>query len=112
MVFIMDGDRVDEQKAAWYVHTAKEEETEDEGCLYEAAKGLVTGFAAGSLFGAMLSNWSDVPVVLRDKPWPALMRTGSVMAQHGSTLGVVGLAFAGVDVRVVVSLLLFKFVSE
>ena len=62
--------------------------------------GLVTGFAAGSLIGAVLSNWSDVPLVLRDKPWPALMRTGSVMAQHGSTLGVVGLAFAGVDVRV------------
>eukprot|EP00890_Picochlorum_soloecismus_P005168 jgi/Picsp_1/5652/NSC_03011-R1_tim17 domain-containing protein len=99
MTGTMDKNRASEQQKAWYLPSAKEEEPdmEDSGCLYEAAKGLVTGFAAGSLFGAVFSNWSDVPVVLRDKPWPALMRTGSVMAQHGSTLGVVGLAFAGVD---------------
>ena len=57
------------------------------------------GFVAGSLFGAVASNWGDIPVVLRDKPWPALVRTGSVMAQYGSTLALVGAAFAAADVR-------------
>jgi len=70
---------------------------DEQGCLLKAGKGLVTGFMTGSLLGAIFSNWSDVPVVLRDKPWPALVRTGGVMAQHGSTLGGVGLAFAAVD---------------
>lgn len=56
------------------------------------------GFVAGSLFGAVASNWGDIPVVIRDKPWPALVRTGSVMASYGSTLALVGAAFATVDV--------------
>lgn len=55
------------------------------------------GFAAGALFGAVASNWGDIPVVLRDKPWPALVRTGVQMAQHGSTLALVGGTFAAVD---------------
>lgn len=70
---------------------------DEQSCLFKAGKGLVTGFMGGSLLGAIFSNWSDVPVVLRDKPWPALVRTGGVMVQHGSTLGAVGLAFAAVD---------------
>jgi hypothetical protein len=37
-------------------------------------------------------------VVLRDKPWPALVRTGAQMAQYGSTLALVGGTFAAVDV--------------
>lgn len=60
--------------------------------------GLGSGFVAGSFFGAISSNWGDVPVVLRDKPWPALARTGSVMMQYGTTLGLVGLAYSTVDV--------------
>ena len=46
----------------------------------------------------MTSNWGDVPVVLRDKPFPALVRTGSVMAQYGATLALVGGTYATVDV--------------
>jgi hypothetical protein len=37
-------------------------------------------------------------VVLRDKPWPALVRTGGQMAQYGATLALVGGTFATVDV--------------
>jgi hypothetical protein len=48
--------------------------------------------------GAVTSNWGDIPVVLRDKPWPALVRTGSQMAQYGTTLALVGGTFAVVDV--------------
>jgi hypothetical protein len=67
-------------------------------CPSRIASGLGSGFVAGSLFGAVASNWGDVPVVLRDKPWPALVRTGSVMAQYGSTVAMVGAAYATVDV--------------
>lgn len=63
--------------------------------------GAGSGFIAGSLMGAVSSNWGDVPVVLRDKPWPALARTGSVMMQYGATLGLVGLAFSTVDVGLI-----------
>ncbi|KAL4428487.1 hypothetical protein ABPG75_002576 [Micractinium tetrahymenae] len=59
--------------------------------------GVGVGFAAGALLGAVASNWGDVDVVLRDKPWPALVRTGSQMAQYGSTLALVGGTFAAVD---------------
>lgn len=37
-------------------------------------------------------------MVLRDKPWPALVRTGSQMGQYGATLALVGGTFATVDV--------------
>lgn len=66
-------------------------------CPSRIATGLGSGFIAGSLFGGIASNWGDVPVVLRNKPWPALVRTGSVMMQHGATLGLVGLAYSTVD---------------
>lgn len=67
-------------------------------CSSRIAVGLGSGFLAGNLFGGIASNWGDVPVVLKDKPWPALARTGSVMLQHGATLGLVGLAYSTVDV--------------
>lgn len=67
-------------------------------CPTRMALGLGSGFIAGNLLGAVASNWSEVPVVLRDKPWPALARTGSVMVQYGTTFGLVGLAFSTVDV--------------
>lgn len=68
-------------------------------CPSRIAIGLGSGFAAGALLGAVKSNWGDVPVVLRDKPWPALVRTGSVMTQFGTTLGLVGLTYSAVEVR-------------
>jgi hypothetical protein len=67
-------------------------------CPTRMATGLGAGFAAGSLFGAVASNWGDVPVVLRNKPLPALVRTGGTMVNFGTTLGLVGLAFSAVDV--------------
>ena len=69
-----------------------------EDCPTRISVGIASGFVAGSLFGAVASNWGDVPLVIRDKPWPALLRTGSVMMQYGATLGLVGLAFSTVDV--------------
>lgn len=72
---------------------------EERPCASRIVTGFTSGFFSGSLFGAIASNWSDVPKVLRDKPWPALVNTGKVMAQHGATLGLVGLAYSTVDVR-------------
>ena len=69
-----------------------------EDCPTRISMGIASGFVAGSLFGAVASNWGDVPLVIRDKPWPALVRTGSVMMQYGATLGLVGLAYSTVDV--------------
>ena len=67
-------------------------------CPTRMALGLGSGFVAGNLFGAISANWGDVPLVLRNKPLPALARTGSVMLQHGTALGLVGLAYSTVDV--------------
>lgn len=74
-----------------------------EDCPTRIAAGLGSGFIAGGLLGAISSNWSDVPVVLRDKPWPALVRTGNVMLQYGTTLGLVGLAYSTVEVSATAS---------
>ena len=68
-----------------------------EDCPTRMAIGLGTGFAAGAILGAVASNWGDVPVILRNKPWPALLRTGSVMLQYGATLGTVTLTYSTVD---------------
>lgn len=70
-----------------------------EDCPTRVAIGLGSGFAAGALGGAVVSNWGDVPAVVRNRPWPALVRTGSVMASYGTTLGLVGFTFAAVEVR-------------
>lgn len=59
--------------------------------------GTVSSFVAGNITGALAANWGDIPVVLRNKPWPALQRTGRIMLQYGGTFGAVGLAFTGVD---------------
>lgn len=50
---------------------------------------------AGALTGAVASNWGDIKV---PSAWPALVRTGSQMAQYGTTLALVGGTFATVDV--------------
>ena len=74
------------------------EDGKAQDCPTRMALGLGSGFVAGNFFGAVASNWGEVPVVIRNKPLPALARTGSVMLQYGTTLGLVGLAFSAVDV--------------
>lgn len=69
----------------------------DQSIPTRAAEGLLSGFLAGSFMGAVTANWSTLPVVLKDKPWPALARTGAVMGRYGATFGAVGLTFATVD---------------
>jgi import inner membrane translocase subunit TIM22 len=73
------------------------EEERPQDCAARAAIGLGSGVVAGTVLGAVASNWSEVPLVLRNRPWPALVRTGGVMLEYGSTLGAVGLAYSAVD---------------
>ena len=45
-------------------------------CVSRMIAGAASGFAAGAIGGAITANWSEVPLVLRNKAWPALQRTG------------------------------------
>jgi hypothetical protein len=45
-------------------------------CVSRMIAGGTSGFAAGAIGGAITTNWSEVPLVLRNKAWPALQRTG------------------------------------
>lgn len=70
----------------------------EDSCVVAALKGVSAGFLGGSLLGAVFSNWSDSPLAVHNqRALPALQKTGALMMQHGSTLGAVGLAYAGVE---------------
>ena len=45
-------------------------------CVSRMIAGGVSGLAAGAIGGAITANWSETPLVLRNKAWPALKRTG------------------------------------
>ena len=47
-----------------------------ESCTARILSGTGVGYGLGTVLGAITANWSDLPMVLRDKPWPALVRTG------------------------------------
>jgi hypothetical protein len=66
-------------------------------CVSRTLTGTAASFAAGNIIGALSANWGDVPVVLRDKPLPALLRTGRIMGQYGVTFAAIGLAYTGMD---------------
>lgn len=49
--------------------------------------GAGVGYGLGAVLGAVTANWSDVPKILRDKPWPALKATGALLLlMHSCTL--------------------------
>lgn len=70
-----------------------------EDCATRIGMGVASGAVTGAFLGAVASNWGDIPLVLRNKPLPALLRTGNVMVNYGATLAVVGLTYSAVDVR-------------
>lgn len=47
-----------------------------EDCISRTLTAVGTGIVAGGIMGAVTANWSNVPPVLRDRPWPALKYTG------------------------------------
>ncbi|KAL6771982.1 hypothetical protein ACKKBG_A28520 [Auxenochlorella protothecoides x Auxenochlorella symbiontica] len=68
-----------------------------EDCATRIGMGVASGAVTGAFLGAVASNWGDIPLVLRNKPLPALLRTGNVMVNYGATLAVVGLTYSAVD---------------
>ena len=50
-----------------------------EDCLSRTLTAVGTGLVAGGIMGAVTANWSNVPPVLRDRPWPALKYTGGTI---------------------------------
>lgn len=51
-------------------------------CISRIIAGAGSGLAAGAIMGAITANWSEVPLVLRNQPWPALKRTGEQFKNH------------------------------
>lgn len=64
---------------------------------FRAGSALVSGYVAGAFMGGAQANWSDVPLVLRNKSLPALLRTGRIMNSWGLTLAAVAGSFAVAD---------------
>lgn len=58
----------------------------------------LTGYGFGAIVGSLHASWSDVPAVLRDRPWPALKRTGQIMNAWGLTFAAVGASYAAASV--------------
>lgn len=69
-----------------------------EDCATRIGMGLISGAVTGAFMGAVASNWGDIPPVIRNKPWPALLRTGGVMATYGATMSIVGVTYSATDV--------------
>lgn len=70
-----------------------------EACSTRIGMGVLSGAAAGTFLGAVASNWGDIPLVLKNRPLPALLRTGGVMINYGATMALLGLTYSTVDVR-------------
>ena len=58
-----------------HIRSAMAAERADD-CVSRMISGAASGFAGGAIGGAVTANWSEVPLVLRNKAWPALQRTG------------------------------------
>lgn len=71
-----------------------------EDCATRIGMGLASGAVTGAFMGAVASNWGDIPPVIRNKPLPALLRTGGVMATYGATMSIVGVTYSATDVSI------------
>eukprot|EP00249_Psilotum_nudum_P001660 c14287_g1_i1 orf=152-622(+) len=60
----------------------------------------VSGLVAGTIWGAVVATWQDVPAVERNVALPALKKTGRMMGNYGLTFAAVGGVFAFTDAAV------------
>ncbi|PHT37279.1 Outer envelope pore protein 16-3, chloroplastic/mitochondrial [Capsicum baccatum] len=60
-------------------------------------KGATTGLVAGTLWGAIIATWHDVPRVERNVALPGLIRTLKMMGNHGATFAAIGGVYIGVE---------------
>lgn len=79
------------------VPTADLLKDDPEGCPFRMASAAALSFSLGSIYGALYSNWGEMPKVVGDRFAPALARTGRVMLSTGLYFTAVGLVYAGVE---------------
>ncbi|XP_049399615.1 outer envelope pore protein 16-3, chloroplastic/mitochondrial isoform X1 [Solanum stenotomum] len=60
-------------------------------------KGATSGLVAGTLWGAIIATWHDVPRVERNVALPGLIRTLKMMGNHGLTFAAIGGVYIGVE---------------
>uniref|UniRef100_A0A0D6R941 Mitochondrial import inner membrane translocase subunit TIM22 n=1 Tax=Araucaria cunninghamii TaxID=56994 RepID=A0A0D6R941_ARACU len=67
---------------------------EEESLASKTVGGTVTGLVAGSIWGAVVASWHDVPKVERNVAWPGLQRTVKLTGNYGLTFAAIGGVFA------------------
>mmetsp|Transcript_4866 Transcript_4866/g.8415 ORF Transcript_4866/g.8415 Transcript_4866/m.8415 type:complete len:158 (+) Transcript_4866:179-652(+) len=68
-----------------------------DSCAFKTMSATMSSFGAGAIFGAVSATWNDVPKVMKNRAFPALMSTSRVMGSYGITFAAVGAAFASTE---------------
>lgn len=68
-----------------------------DSAIFRTATAATSGLVAGSIWGAVLAAWQDVPAVERNVALPALKKTIRVMGSYGLTYSAVAGVFALTD---------------
>eukprot|EP00475_Leptophrys_vorax_P041754 TRINITY_DN78803_c0_g1_i1.p1 TRINITY_DN78803_c0_g1~~TRINITY_DN78803_c0_g1_i1.p1 ORF type:complete len:157 (-),score=14.90 TRINITY_DN78803_c0_g1_i1:359-829(-) len=64
---------------------------------FKTVTAAASSFVLGSVAGAIVATWQNVPAVERNVALPALIKTGRVMGRYGAYFAAVGSAFAAAD---------------
>ncbi|KAG8072134.1 hypothetical protein GUJ93_ZPchr0006g41216 [Zizania palustris] len=71
--------------------------SEEDSSVMKTVKGAVKGLAVGTIWGAVVAIWYDVPQVERRVALPGLIRTLKMCGSYGVTCAAVGGLFVGVE---------------
>ncbi|KAH9301701.1 hypothetical protein KI387_013284 [Taxus chinensis] len=75
----------------------KVKEEQENSLEFKTFAGTVSGLVAGSVWGAVVASWHDVPKVERNVALPGLQRTLHLMGNYGLTFAAIGGIFAFSD---------------
>lgn len=67
---------------------------ENDSIVSKTFRGSVSGLVAGSIWGAIVASWHDVPKVERNVALPGVQRTMKLMGNYGLTFAAIGGVFA------------------
>lgn len=70
---------------------------DEDSATTKVMKGVVSGLAAGTIWGTVVATWHDVPRVERNVALPGLIRTLKMMGNHGATFAAIGGVYIGVE---------------
>eukprot|EP01018_Ginkgo_biloba_P033143 Gb_39940 [translate_table: standard] len=76
---------------------SKKMDEENDSLPSKTFRATVSALVAGSVWGAVVANWHDVPRVEREVALPGLIRTGRLMGNYGLTFAAIGGIFAFTD---------------